>query len=149
MKCAQCGNKDLKASTVEHEVRIGDRVVRGMVPTMKCPKCGDTLTEGTDLERMEAEVAEAVIGAGIVDGGTFRFLRHQLGMQAKDLAPLLGTSPETISRWEKGVRDVDRPAWLALAMLVADKRDGRSRVRDIVNAAAGKPGKLPKTVKVA
>ncbi len=149
MKCAQCGGKEMRAATMDHEVRIGDRVVRGAVPTMKCPKCGDTLTAGPDLERMELEVAEQVIAAGIVDGDTFRFLRHQLGMQAKALAPLLGTTAETISRWEKGVRDVDRPSWLALAMLVTDQRDGRNRLRAIVDAAAGKPGKFPKTVKVA
>jgi DNA-binding transcriptional regulator YiaG len=150
MKCVSCEDDGPMVATSEaHEVRIGDRVIQGVVPGIKCPKCGEIYVEGASIERLQLEVADAVIRAGLVDGATFRYLRHALGLQAKDLAPLLGTTPETLSRWENGARDVDRAAWLTVALMVADQRDGRDRARDIVKACAGQPGKLPAMIKVA
>lgn len=150
MKCVTCKyDGPMTPTTESHETRLGDRVVRGEVPAAACPSCGEVYVEGAALEQLELEIADAIVRAGIVDGATFRFLRHALGLQAKELAPLLGTTPETISRWETGVRDVDHAAWLALALLAADRRDGRTRARTIVDAAAHEPGALPAIVKVA
>lgn len=149
MRCVSCDYEgQMEATTEAHEVTVGDRTICGDVPAAKCPRCGEVYVEGSDLERFELEVAEAIVRAGVVSGATFRFLRHRLGMQAKDLAALLDTTPETISRWEKGQRDVDRAAWLTLAMLVADRKDGRNRARPIVDAAAH-PGTLPDVIRVA
>src|SRR5262245_8374410 len=98
MRCVSCGYEGkMQAKTERHEVKVGDQGVKGLVPASACPTCNEVYIEGKDLDRLELEVADAVIRAGIVDGATFRFLRHALGMQAKELAPLLGTTPETIS----------------------------------------------------
>lgn len=149
MRCVSCDYEGKMSAAVEpHEVNVGDRVVKGEVPASKCPRCGEIYIEGRDLERFEFEVAEAIVKAGVVSGAMFRFLRHRLGMQSKDVAVLLDTTPETITRWERGQRDVDRAAWLALAMLFADRKDGRNRARPIVDAAAH-PTPLPSVVKVA
>ncbi len=53
------------------------------------------------------QLHEAVAGAlvnkpGRLSGPEFRFLRTYLDYQAKDLAPIVGASAFTVSRWETG-----------------------------------------------
>lgn len=149
MKCEQCGHVGLKETTTTHEVRVGDHVVRGTVPAETCPKCKEVYVRGDALERLELEVASLVGRAGHVTGDTFRFMRKALGLQAKELGELIGTPPETISRWENGARDVDRFAWVTLASMVLDKAGGREPITRTLLGAIVKPTSLPRTVKVA
>ena len=149
MKCTSCGHKGLKATTTAHEIRIGDHVIRGIVAAEACPKCKEIYVSGLELERLEMQVAATIASSGNVNGDTFRFMRKALGFQAKDMLEVIGTPPETISRWEKGARDVDRFAWITLASMVIDKVEKRApSTRDVVLATM-KPKTLPKVVKVA
>lgn len=149
MKCVQCGHEGLRETTTTHEVHIGDHVVRGTVPAEQCPKCKKVYVGGAALERLELQVAASVARSGVVSGETLRFLRKALGLQAKDLGEIIGTPPETISRWETGARDVDKFAWVALAAMVLDSAEARApTTRDVLRAIA-KPKPFPKTVKAA
>jgi hypothetical protein len=57
-------------------------------------------------------------------------MRKAIGLPAREVAHLLSTTPETVSRWEKGARAVDTCAWTTLASLVLDELEGRHDVRD-------------------
>lgn len=94
-------------------------------------------------------MAEHVARSGNVSGDTFRFLRKVLGLQAKELSEIIGTPAETISRWEKGVRDVDKFAWVTLAAMVIDANEERAPVTRDVLLAIQAPRPFPKVVKVA
>ena len=57
-------------------------------------------------------------------------MRKALGLKAQELATLLGTTKETVSRWENGKHSVDRPTFAVLATLVIDaSKDRRSTLR--------------------
>lgn len=149
MKCVHCGESGLKKTTTAHEVHIGDRKVTVVVAASKCPKCGETHVDGATLERAELLVAEHVARSGNVSGDTFRLMRKVLGLQAKELSEIIGTPAETISRWEKGVRDVDKFAWVTLAAMVIDATEERAPVTRDVLLAIQAPRPFPKVVKVA
>ncbi len=151
MKCVQCGNDGFKATTTKHEVRIGDHVVRADVPAEVCTnaKCKEVYVSADAMERMELQVAADIARSGNVSGDSFRFMRKALGLQAKDMLEVIGTPPETISRWEKGARDVDRFAWVTLATMVIDHTEERAPItRDVLRATLT-PRPFPKVVKVA
>jgi DNA-binding transcriptional regulator YiaG len=149
MKCVQCGHVGLKHTTANHEVRVGDHVVRGVLPAEACPKCKEVYVGGEAMERLELQVAADVARSGNVSGASFRFLRKALGLQAKDMQAVIGTPAETISRWEKGARDVDRFAWITLATMVIDKAEDRApSTRDVAKATM-EPKPFPKLVRVA
>jgi DNA-binding transcriptional regulator YiaG len=60
-----------------------------------------------DMEELVAAVALArVLDPLQLDGREVRFIRHVIGMQAKDFARALDMSPETFSRWENGKQEV-------------------------------------------
>lgn len=147
MKCVQCGKSGLVATTVTHDVHVGDQVVRGVVPADTCRSCGETYVRGDALERLELQVAEIVARSGRVGGETFRFLRKSLGLQARDLQEITGTPPETISRWETGQRPTDRFAWVTLATMVLDTVARRSETRAVLRATFD-PSGLPRQVEI-
>jgi YgiT-type zinc finger domain-containing protein len=149
MKCVQCGHEALTKTTTRHEIRIGDHVVRAVVEAEQCSKCHEVYVSGDVLERLELHIAAMIARSGNVSGETFRFMRRVLGFQAKDMLEIIGTPPETISRWEKGARDVDRFAWVTLATMVIDKTEKRAPVtRDVLRATLT-PKPFPKVVRVA
>lgn len=150
MKCATCSkNVSLKAATAEHIVRVDGHDFRGALAATRCPSCGETYVDGEEIGRFELRVAATLARAGNVSGPSFRFMRKALGYQAKEMIDVIGTPPETISRWEKGARDVDRFAWVTLATMVVEKVEDLSPVtRDVLRATLT-PTTLPKVMKVA
>ena len=89
----------------------------------------------------------ALADAGIVSGETFRYLRHALGMTAREVSAELNVSHETISRWENEERPLDKLAWATLAAIVRDELDGTERTRQQLRAMR-KPKRLAKTVRL-
>ncbi|MCL2779432.1 MAG: type II toxin-antitoxin system MqsA family antitoxin [Polyangiaceae bacterium] len=146
--CTNCGSKTLKTTTEDHEIRIGQKSIRGVIDAIACERCGEVYFPADAIERLERDVATTLVRTGNVDGDAFRFVRHVIGMQAKDLAALLGVAAETVSRWEQGQRDVDRLAWLALAGLLHDRVSGADETRRTLEAVQH-PTPMPNRVKIA
>jgi len=119
-RCVMCESSNIKESTARYAVHVGERAISTRLPAVQCGDCGESIVEGSAMETFEREVARLVATSGNIDGPTFKYLRKFLGLRAKELATKLGVTPETVSRWENGERDVDRLAWFALAMLVLD-----------------------------
>ena len=74
-------------------------------------------------------------------------MRAAVGLKGLELARLLQVTPESLSRWENGKREVDRSAWILLADLVIDHVAGTKGRRERLEAMATSQ-KLPKTVRV-
>jgi len=146
-RCTLC-KKPLKATTEMYAVKVGEKNINVEIPAERCHACDEVFTDYDAIKRAELAVALEVISAGQVNGTTFRFLRHALGLKGTELAERLGTTKETVSRWEHGERDVDRMTWLVLALLVlgrVKRDDAAQRALD----ALAKPRPLSDRVKLA
>ncbi len=82
---------------------------------------GEEIIKAQDLTRADLSIAAVIAGEGPVLGETFSWMRRALGLQARQLAELLDVRPESVSRWERGERPMDRAAWLLLAGVVLDR----------------------------
>jgi transcriptional regulator with XRE-family HTH domain len=63
------------------------------------------------------------------------------------LAELLDTSPETVSRWERGVSRIDRAAFAILAGILMEKADDRSDTLERLRALRH-PARLGQLVQI-
>lgn len=78
-------------------------------------------------------------------GEKFRFLRKQAELPAKELAGLLGVTPETVSRWEGGKHEIPLAVWALLGVLVGEHRSKSTTTMDRLRGMAQPP---PREVRV-
>ena len=95
------------------------------VPGQLCPDCGANIVDYKTLKSFERTAARWLATSGLQSKEAFRFMRKALGLKASELASLLGTTKETVSRWENGKHSIDRPTFAALATVVIDESKGR------------------------
>lgn len=143
--CVQCGGA-LVDATEEIQTRVDDLLFLIEAPAQQCVNCKETYISGAVHERLDLLVANQLSKSGILSGSIFRFMRKSLGIRANDLAQLLGVSPETVSRWETGKRDVDRASFAAVGAMISDALGGRAdtveRLRSLVEPK--RPGPVTK-----
>ena len=135
MKCHKCSS-EMNRAKLSHVIEVGADRFEVEVLGWECPEDGETLVEGDQIERAELAVASELACAGRVNKDSFRFLRVVLRWSGREAAERLGVTPETISRWENGQRELERFAWLVLASIVRDKKDKRDdtqQLLDVVN----------------
>lgn len=111
-----------KKTTIQRKVAGRTYIVE--VPA-KVSADGEVVVNGRDLANAELSIAAAIAGEGPVLGETFSWMRRAIGVQAKALAEMLDVRPESVSRWERGERPMDRAAWLLLAEAVLDRAGKR------------------------
>src|SRR5205823_9457270 len=104
-----------------------------------CDSCGAVYFNGTALGDFDLAVANKLARAGVSDGEAIKFMRKAVGLPAVTLAELLDTSPETVSRWERGVSHIDRAAFAILAGIVMEKADHRSDTLERLRALRHPP----------
>lgn len=154
--CPLCKKHPLRKATTFHKVRVGAETVSVELPSMRCVEDGD-LVEHNDLHLANLLVADAVIRSGLRTGDALRFLRHVLGLRANELAERLDTTPEQISRWERGKRKIDSMTWMVVAWLLVgqitreENRIEKAAKRDPVSIldALRKPKPLPRRINLA
>lgn len=115
-----------------------DRDSQGKV----CSICGERYYEAKDLIAAEDAVTRELVARGIRDSAVFKYLRKALGLEATELADLLGVTPETISRWENGHDEADRALWATLDLLLDDHYAGRTTTLDRLRGLA--EARIPK-----
>lgn len=147
MNCPTCSKAELVSAVVMRRVDVAKHRYVSMVPALKCPACGAEFVNGEATIRANLEAAQHIATHGPVTGEGFTFIRDALGLQAQQLAPLLGRRPEALSRWENDRGEIDRAAWAVLGAMVAERLAGRDdtleRMRTLVHAK-----KVPVTVKL-
>jgi DNA-binding transcriptional regulator YiaG len=144
--CTTCKKGLLRSGTEVHTLRLGEQTFTAKLPVKLCNKCNESLMSGETLGAFEVAVAQYLARKGPASGENFAFMRKAIGLSGVDLADLLRTSKETVSRWETGKHAVDIWAWITLGSLVLDHVDGRTMTMERLRALRAK--ELAKTVPV-
>jgi putative zinc finger/helix-turn-helix YgiT family protein len=124
MKCIKCSCDD----TIEQKVVKKTKTVGGLsftteVPVLVCQSCGESYLPNETKRSFDFAVAKELAREGIVNPEAFKFMRKRLRLTAKNLAELLFTTPETISRWENGKCPLDLKAVKLLGAMILVKKD--------------------------
>jgi len=129
-RCPSCGNSDWVEIESEFEDVICGRTFKAVGPAWRCSSCGEELFEDAAVGAFELAVAADLALHGPANGEAFRYLRKAVGLPAKELADLLGVTPETVSRWENGKLPLERRALALLASIVLERVEGESSTLD-------------------
>jgi putative zinc finger/helix-turn-helix YgiT family protein len=90
------------------------------VEVRRCPGCGETEVAIQAIEALHRAIAGAVIRKRTrLAPAEIRFLRKYLGWSGADFARHMGTSAETVSRWEHGSKPMGSAADRLLRLMVA------------------------------
>jgi DNA-binding transcriptional regulator YiaG len=147
MKCTKCGTRT-RRRRVAHSVTVSGIELQGEVTEDACPSCGYATMPLSELQRFEGLAAAALARHGVATGEAFKFIRKALGMRATDVGTVLGVTPETVSRWETGQREVDRHVFAMLGELAIAAVEGRPSPAERFKALAATDRKLPKAIEI-
>jgi len=130
----------MKPSRVSVELTRAGVAFVADVPGEACGACGANTVGYRMLKAFELAAARWLATSGLHSSEAFRFMRKALGLKAQELAALLGTTKETVSRWEHGKHAIDRPTFAVLATLVIDaSKDRRSTLRKRLETMGAEP----------
>lgn len=102
MKCVACGAQmKSKRENYRYEASGLPYITLEGVAVARCPECGETEVAIPAIEELHRVIAGALIRKRARLAPTeIRFLRKYLGWSGVDFARHMGTTPETVSRWE-------------------------------------------------
>lgn len=140
MKCVSC-KSEMRAGREEFSEVIGQNKFVQVVSVHRCVKqgCAELYYEGKDLLDMERREVAWIAEHGVTCGAELRLLRKYMRLRAKDLAELLGVTPETVSHWETGKHEPDVSACQLVGTMMLEQIDGRSDTRDALAKRAMAP----------
>ena len=109
-------------------------------------RCGEIEVGIPGIEGLHRAIAEALIAKPArLAPEEVRFLRKHLGLSSADFAAHMGTTPEAVSRWERGRAQMGPVADRLLRTLVALQKPVKDFSIDLlrdVGKAAAKPARL-------
>jgi len=128
MNCPTCNRPTTRRVLSEYEddlIGIGMPVVLvNSVVEVSCEACGVAEREIPDFDGLVAAVAVSrAMHPFKLRGEELRFLRKAMEVSGKELADVIGVTPETMSRWENN-RDPITPAMEKLIRLMVIARLG-------------------------
>ena len=90
------------------------------VRVSRCQACGEWSVAIPRIDELHTAIAHAVVSKRtLLVPEEIRFLRKYLGWSGSDFAAHMGTTPESVSRWENGRLAMSLPADRALRLMVA------------------------------
>jgi putative zinc finger/helix-turn-helix YgiT family protein len=138
-RCGRCGSRQLDQSTrseSRYEIRDIPRIILHDAPVVSCRRCDHSALAIADTEGLHRAVARAIVDKRQrLLPREIRFLRKQLGLFAVELAMHLGTTPETVSRWENGRTPMGVTADRLLRLMVIVKQGATYPLQKLRTAA--------------
>jgi putative zinc finger/helix-turn-helix YgiT family protein len=123
MKCMVCGAemKTGRENFLYDACGLPGVTLMG-VEVSRCPECGEYEVAIPQIEDLHQAIAHAVIRkTSPLDAAEIRYLRKYLGWSGVDFARHVGTTPETVSRWETGASPMGAVADRLLRLMVATR----------------------------
>jgi putative transcriptional regulator len=126
MKCSMCGSKlNIEKKTLFHYTNCGlPKIYLKGIQSMKCSNksCGEEEVTIPNIEELHQLLAEKIAGqSNVLLPEEIRFLRTHLGFSGVDFSKVIGVSPETVSRWEKGSVNMKEATERLLRVLILTK----------------------------
>lgn len=120
MKCENCGARMKSGKENYHYTECGlDSVTLMNVEVRRCPDCGEYEVDIPRMEQLHRLIAQEVAAKGPrLTPQEIRFLRKYLGFSGVDFAATLDVTPEAVSRWENGKKQMSPVAERALRLMV-------------------------------
>lgn len=120
MTCLECGAK-MKPTreNVKYEASGLPGITLLQVEVRRCPKCGEYELVIPNLGGLHRAIASALVQKrSRLTPAEIRFLRKSLGWSGADFARAMGTTAETVSRWENGATPMGVQADKLLRLMV-------------------------------
>jgi len=120
MKCDRCGAQ-MKSGRENYRYTLSglDSVTLMNVEMRRCPECGEYEVDIPRIDELHRLIAQAVASKRPrLTPQEIRFLRKYLGFSGVDFARTLDVTPETVSRWETGKKQMSPVAERALRLMV-------------------------------
>ncbi len=104
MKCTTCGSKmSARRENYRYDASGLPGVTLAGVEVRRCAECGEHEVVIPSIEELHRAIVKVLVGKSERLAPTeIRFLRKYLGFSGADFAAHVGTTPETVSRWENG-----------------------------------------------
>jgi len=145
MTCECGGTKKIKKEVVPFDQAMGLPGVTLYTDVARCQQCDAHEVIIPNLDGLLKAIAREIVGRRArLSPAEVRFLRKVLGWSGRDFAEHMGTSVETVSRWENGATPIGPQADRLLRLMVLT----RNPVRDyekldlLKNVARAKPASL-------
>lgn len=134
MPCTKCQTA-MRLVTREKRIPVAGVEFLVTMPVWECPMDESWIVPVAVHQEFDRQALRTIATQGPATGLTLKFLRGSLKMKATELAELVDTAPETLSRWETGAKPVNPLVWVAVAAMALDKLDGRATTQKQLRAA--------------
>lgn len=123
--CVKCGT-ELRLVTRTKRIPVAGVEFSATMPVYECPKDESWILPIDVHQEFDRQVLRTIATQGPATGTTLKYFRGFLKMKATELAELVDTTFETLSRWETGAKPLNLLAWHTVAAMALDKLDGRA-----------------------
>ncbi|MEY4515559.1 MAG: hypothetical protein RLZZ450_7681 [Pseudomonadota bacterium] len=119
MKCVACG-ATMKKTRGDYAYASLPGVTLRDVEIWRCSACGEEEVQIPRIEALNHAIASGLVRKhGRLSPPEVRFLRKLLGWSGVDFAKHFGVTPETVSRWESGKKQMGPVAERLLRLCIA------------------------------
>lgn len=143
MKCWSCGSDRVTRGRAPMEATIGLATVVTSLPAHVCGACGEASFDADVVRAFELAAAAELARRAVVSPETFRYMRKVVGLEGRELAALLGVTPETVSRWEHGATSIDTRAFALLGGIVVERAEKRADTLERLRAMRSQANSRP------
>ena len=145
--CYSCGAK-IKAikNKPYHYDECGLNVVLHGITQYQCDKCGEAYAAIPNIQKLHRLIGMHICQKrkALLQADEIKFLRKDLHLRANELAQLLGVTPQAVSRWENGKKEIgeahDR-LFRSLYMMYASEQAKQIVCGDVINTFRELPAK--------
>lgn len=141
MTCTACGGQ-LKSRREDYRYDLSGLpgITLVDVEVRRCGRCGDYEVAIPRIDALHRAIAQAVIRKPArLAGAEIRYLRKWLGWSGVDFAAHMGTTPETVSRWERGSQPIGPTADRLLRLMVTTRAPVDEYSLDVLKTVSAKP----------